>query len=152
MSKLLITKYYNQLHEILSASGARNEGAITFAFANLLRSYAEKKNLMLVEQKSMTGRTGKTIRPDGTLKYFGGIDLGYWEAKDSNDKLDYEIDKKLNIDGYPNKNIIFEDTQTAVLIQENDVVMRVPMNDWNLLDDLLDKFIGYEPSEIKEFN
>jgi len=96
MSKLLITKYHNQLHEILSSGGARNEGAITFAFANLLRSYAEKKNLLLVEQKSMTGRTGKNIRPDGTIKYFGGIDLGYWEAKDSSDKLDYEIDKKLN--------------------------------------------------------
>lgn len=44
MSKLLITKYHNQLHEILSAGGAKNEAAITFAFANLLRSYAEKKN------------------------------------------------------------------------------------------------------------
>lgn len=152
MSKLLITKYHNQLHEILSAGGARNEGAITFAFANLLRSYAEKKNLLLVEQKSMTGRTGKNIRPDGTIKYFGGIDLGYWEAKDSGDKLDYEIDKKLNQDGYPNKNIIFEDTQTAVLIQEGVQVMRVSMREWNLLDDLLDKFIGYEPSEIRNFN
>lgn len=152
MSKLLITKYHNQLHEILNSGGARNEGAITFAFANLLRSYAEKKNLLLVEQKSMTGRTGKNIRPDGTIKYFGGIDLGYWEAKDGGDKLDYEIDKKLNIDGYPNKNIIFEDTQTAVLIQEGVQVMRVPMNEWNTLDDLLDKFIGYEPSEVKEFN
>lgn len=152
MSKLLITKYHNQLHEILSAGGARNEGAITFAFANLLRSYAEKKNLLLVEQKSMTGRTGKTIRPDGTIKYFGGIDLGYWEAKDSGDKLDYEIDKKLNTDGYPGKNIIFEDTQTAVLFQENVQVMRVSMNEWNALDDLLDKFINYEPSEVKEFN
>lgn len=152
MSKLLITRYYNQLHEILSAGGARNEGAITFAFANLLRSYAEKKNLLLVEQKSMNGRTGKTIRPDGTIKYFGGIDLGYWEAKDSGDKLDYEIDKKLNQDGYPNKNIVFEDSNAAVLIQEGAEVMRVSMREWNLLDDLLDKFINYEPTEVKEFN
>ena len=152
MSKLLITKYHNQLHEIISAGGAKNEGAITFAFANLLRSYAEKKNLLLVEQKSMTGRTGKTIRPDGTIKYFGGIDLGYWEAKDGADKLDYEIDKKLNTDGYPTKNIIFEDTQTAVLFQEGVQVMRVNMREWNELDDLLDKFLGYEPSEVKEFN
>jgi predicted helicase len=152
MSKLLITKYHNQLHEILSAGGARNEGAITFAFANLLRSYAEKKNLLLVEQKSMTGRTGKTIRPDGTIKYFGGIDLGYWEAKDSGDKLDYEIDKKLNTDGYPNKNIIFEDTQTAVLIQEGAEAMRVSMSDWERLDALIEEFINYEPAEVREFN
>jgi len=39
MSKLLITKYHNQLHEILSAGGTRNETSITFAFAGLLRSY-----------------------------------------------------------------------------------------------------------------
>lgn len=39
MPKLLITKYHNQLHEILSSGGARNEGAITFAFANLNIEY-----------------------------------------------------------------------------------------------------------------
>ena len=116
MSKLLITKYYNQLHEILSAGGTRNEGSISFAFATLLRSYAEKKGLLLVEQFEFVGKSGKRIRPDGVLKYFGGIDVGYWEAKDTKDKLDDEIHKKLNTAGYPSKNIIFEDTNTAVLI------------------------------------
>jgi len=152
MSKLLITKYHNQLHEILNAGGTRNETSISFAFAALLRSYAEKKGLLLVEQKDVVGRSDKRVIPDGTLKYFGGIDVGYWEAKDSKDKLDYEIDKKLNQDGYPNKNIIFEDTNTAVLIQEGNEVMRVPMREWNLLDDLLDKFVDYQPSEVKEFS
>ena len=139
MSKLLITKYHNQLHNILNAGGTRNETSVSFAFANLLRSYAEKKNLLLVEQKDIIGRNGKRVIPDGTIKYFGGIDLGYWEAKDGKDKLDYEIDKKLNQDGYPNKNIVFEDTLTAVLIQEGNEVMRVPMTEWNLLDNLLDR-------------
>ena len=135
MSKLLINKYYNQLHEILNAGGTRNETSITFAFAALLRAYAEKKGLLLVEQKDVIGRSGKRVIPDGTLKYFGGIDVGYWEAKDSKDKLDLEIHKKLNESGYPNKNIIFEDTQNAVLIQEGAEVMRVSMTEWNLLDD-----------------
>jgi glutamine synthetase adenylyltransferase len=31
-------------------------------------------------------------------------------------------------------------------------VMRVPMTEWNLLDDLLDRFVDYQPSEVKEFN
>src|SRR5215212_4426771 len=98
MSKLLITRYHNQLHEILSAGETRNETSITFAFANLLRAYAEKKNLQLVEQMRVEGRKGNTVVPDGTLKYFGGMKIGYWEAKDGKDKLDYEIDKKLNRD------------------------------------------------------
>lgn len=152
MSKLLITKYHNQLHEILNAGGTRNETSITFAFANLLRAYAEKKNLLLVEQKEAKGRGGNRVIPDGTVKYFGGIDVGYWEAKDAKDKLDDEIDFKLNVKGYPDKNIIFEDTQTAVLIQERNVVMRVPMNDWERLDALIDKFFDYEPAEVREFN
>jgi predicted helicase len=152
MSKLLITKYHNQLHEIFNAGGTRNETSITFAFANLLRAYAEKKGLLLVEQKDVIGRGGKRVIPDGVLKYFGGIDVGYWEAKDTKDKLDDEIHIKLNEKGYPNKNIIFEDTQTAVLIQEGAQVMRVPMNEWNLLDDLLDRFVDYQPSEVKEFS
>jgi hypothetical protein len=152
MSKLLITKYHNQLHEILNAGGTRNETSITFAFANLLRAYAEKKGLLLVEQKDITGRAGKRVIPDGTLKYFGGIDVGYWEAKDSKDRLDDEIHKKLNESGYPDKNIIFEDTNTAVLIQERAEVMRVSMREWNLLDDLLDRFVDYEPGEVREFN
>lgn len=152
MSKLLITKYHNQLHEILNVGGTRNETSITFAFANLLRAYAEKKGLLLVEQFEFVGRGGKRIRPDGVIKYFGGIDVGYWEAKDTKDKLDNEIHIKLNEKGYPSNNIIFEDTQTAVLIQEGKQVLRVPMNEWNLLDDLLDRFINYEPAEVKEFN
>jgi hypothetical protein len=152
MSKLLITKYHNQLHEILNAGGTRNETSITFAFANLLRAYAEKKGLLLVEQKDITGRAGKRVIPDGTLKYFGGIDVGYWEAKDSKDRLDDEIHKKLNESGYPGKNIIFEDTNTAVLIQEGAEVMRVSMREWNLLDDLLDRFVDYELGEVREFN
>ncbi|MEJ7862633.1 MAG: N-6 DNA methylase [Pyrinomonadaceae bacterium] len=152
MSKLLITKYHNRLHEIFNSGGTRNETSITFAFANLLRSYAEKKGLLLVEQFEFVGRSGRRIRPDGVLKYFGGIDVGYWEAKDTKDKLDVEINKKLNEAGYPNKNIIFEDTNTAVLIQEGAEVMRVSMREWEELNRLLDRFINYEPSEVKEFN
>jgi predicted helicase len=152
MSKLLITKYHNQLHEILSAGGTRNETSITFAFATLLRAYAEKKNLLLVEQKEAKGRGANRVVPDGTIKYFGGVDVGYWEAKDSKDNLNDEIDFKLNVKGYPDKNIVFEDTQTAVLIQEGAEVMRVAMREWNLLDDLLDRFISYEPGEVREFN
>ena len=77
MSKLFITKYHNQLHEILNAGGTRNETSVSFAFANLLRAYSEKKGLLLVEQFEFVGRNGKLIKPDGVLKYFGGIDVEY---------------------------------------------------------------------------
>jgi hypothetical protein len=42
------------------------------------------------------------------------VPFGYWEAKDTNDVLDEEIRKKTAA-GYPRDNIIYEDTDSAVL-------------------------------------
>ena len=44
MSKLLITQYYNQLHDVMNAGRTRNETSITFAFTNLLRACADENN------------------------------------------------------------------------------------------------------------
>ncbi len=76
--------------------------------------------------------------------------LGYWEAKDTNDDLDTEIEKKLR-KGYPQDNIIFENSQTAVLIQNRDEVLRCSMQDVDALERLLDRFFAYERPEIEEF-
>ena len=51
---------------------------------------------------------------------------GYWEAKDESDDIDVETEKKLK-KGYPADNILFEDSITAVLLQNNTEVMRVSM-------------------------
>ena len=45
------------------------------------------------------------------------VPFGYWEAKDEKDDLDAEIETKLRR-GYPQDNIIFEDSTQAVLVQE----------------------------------
>jgi hypothetical protein len=68
MSKLLITKYYNQLHDVINAGRTRNETSITFAFANLLRAYAEKKNFQLIEQFEFVGKSGKKFISNSTKK------------------------------------------------------------------------------------
>lgn len=49
--------------------------------------------------------------------------FGYWEAKDEKDDLDAEIATKLRR-GYPQDNIIFEDSTEAVLMQAKTEVMR----------------------------
>ena len=73
-------------------------------------------------------RTGRTIYPDGTLKDALRQDWGYWESKDEADDLDTEIQKKF-AKGYPCNNILFEDTQTAVLYQACEEVARVNFMD-----------------------
>jgi len=44
------------------------------------------------------------------------VPFGYWEAKDAKDDLDAEIEFKFKR-GYPQDNIIFEDSTQAVLIR-----------------------------------
>lgn len=57
------------------------------------------------------------VVPDGTVRDEFRLARGWWEAKDTSDKLASEIQKKLKA-GYPARNTIFEDTQTAVLYQD----------------------------------
>ena len=76
--------------------------------------------------------------------------FGYWEAKDEKDDLDAEIEIKKRR-GYPQDNIIFEDSNRAVLVQEKEEVYRCPVDDVRGLEKLLDLFFDYERTEITEF-
>ena len=62
---------------------------------------------------------------DGALMHDLRVPFGYWEAKDENDDLDAEIEKKFRR-GYPNTNIIFEDSTQAVLFQNGVEVITAP--------------------------
>ena len=75
---------------------------------------------------------------------------GFWEAKDTHDDLDAEIQAKFNR-GYPRDNIVFEDSQTAVLFQNREEAMRVDMSEPAQLNRLILRFINYELPQIEEF-
>src|SRR5438093_9723787 len=77
--------------------------------------------------------------------------FGYWEAKDEKDDLDSEIEYKFHR-GYPQDNIIFEDSTKAVLIQNKREVMRCPVDDVAKLEKLLTLFFGYERAEVAKFS
>jgi len=77
-------------------------------------------------------------------------DWGYWESKDQYDSLDEEIQKKFD-KGYPKTNILFEDSQTAVLIQNGEEVARADFKNATALHALLNAFVSYQPAEIQTF-
>jgi hypothetical protein len=85
-------------------------------FHNLLDKAAKKRGWTLVAELS-TYSGGKRVVPDGTVRDEFRLARGWWEAKDTTDKLASEIQKKLKA-GYPARNTIFEDTQIAVLYQD----------------------------------
>ena len=150
MSLFAIRNYYSELEKLIHYGGSKNELSIRNAFSNLLNQYAEGKDLKLIQELSIKTKAGKVVTPDGTLKDILRLDHGYWESKDESDDLDEEIRKKFN-KGYPSDNILFEDSRYAVLFQHGAEVLRVPMDDGDELDKLLNHFINFEREEVKQF-
>src|SRR5215217_7651164 len=136
MSKQLINNYYKKLDETVRFGGSRNETTVEHSFIALVDSFAKQRNLMLVPKIKIKSTKGTNIIPDGALKNALRLDFGYWESKDTMDALDKEIQVKIN-KGYPLTNTLFEDSKTAVLFQQNQEVMRVPMKNAELLEKIL---------------
>ncbi len=150
MSKQLVNEYFNDIDRLRKFSGTTTENVIRGAFRDLLKSWARQKNLHFLDEYEFESNQKTRIRPDGTIKHDLRLDLGYWEAKDTDDDLDAEIDKKLR-KGYPQTNIIFENSDRAVLIQNREQVMTCSMTDGEELLRLLNLFFGYQRQEILHF-
>jgi predicted helicase len=150
MSKLLVSQYHTEVERIIQYGGSRKETSIRVAFQNLVNEYCKPREFRLIPELDYKTPSGKLVYPDGTVKDALRLDWGYWESKDEYDNLDEEISKKL-IKGYPDSNILFEDSQTAVLIQSGQETMRVPMKDIDALDGIITYFINYVRPEVKDF-
>ena len=142
-----IERYREELQELIAYGGSDNELNIRPAFQNCLAAYCRdhREKMVLVPELSAA-----SIIPDGTVKDALRMTRGYWESKDLHDNLDAEIQAKLNR-GYPRDNIIFEDSQTAVLFQDSREAMRVDMTRPGELHRLIRRFLDYELPEIEEF-
>ena len=151
MSQLLIQHYLNELQTLKSVSGTSRESVVSEAFKTLLKDWGKSCDLVFVPQYEYQTLQKKTVYPDGALLYALRVPFGYWEAKDSDDDLDEEIERKFRR-GYPQDNIIFEDSREAVLIQNKQEVMRCGVEDVAQLQALLERFFGYERPEIEEFH
>ncbi len=130
-----IESYRARLEELIEFGGSDSELNIRDAFQGCLSAYCRdhRERLALVPEL----RAANNVVPDGTVK-------------DSHDDLDAEIERKFN-SGYPRDNIIFEDSQTAVLIQNREEAMRVDMSRPGELHRLIRRFLDYELPEIEEF-
>ena len=143
-----IERYYASLAELIEVGGSDNELNIRPAFQNCLATYcaAHRDRLVLVPEL----RAPSGIIPDGTVLDSLRMTRGLWEAKDSHDNLDAEIQSKFER-GYPRSNILFEDSRVAVLFQNGGEAMRVDMTDPAGLHRLIGRFLDYELPEIGEF-
>ena len=150
MSRQLVTQYQSEVEKIIRYGGSKKETSIRNAFERLLNDYCKPRNYLLVPELDFKTKFNTTGFPDGTIKDAIRLEHGWWESKDQYDKLDLEIEKKFE-KGYPDENILFEDSQNAVLIQHSREIGRVSMQDADALDRLLNIFVDYERPEVRDF-
>ena len=150
MSQVLIQQYLNQLQDLRKVSGTHRESVVREAFKDLLKGWARSHDLVFIPEYEIETKAKDRRYVDGALLYELRVPFGYWEAKDEKDDLDAEIEYKFRR-GYPQDNIIFEDSTEAVLIQNRQEVMRCGVDEVAALEKLLGLFFGYERVEIAEF-
>jgi predicted helicase len=150
LSQLLIQQYLNQLQDLRKVGGTHRESVVREAFKDLLKGWARSQDLIFVPEYEIATPAKERRYVDGALLHALRVPFGYWEAKDEKDDLDSEIATKLRR-GYPQDNIIFEDSKEAVLIQSRTEVMRCPVDDVERLEKLLSFFFDYTRPEVAQF-
>ena len=100
MSQLLIQRYLNELQTLRRVSGTSRESVVREAFKTLLKDWGKSRDLIFIPQYEYQTLQKTRVYPDGALLHSLRVPLGYWEAKDEEDDLDAEIEKKFR-KGYP---------------------------------------------------
>jgi hypothetical protein len=150
MSLQLISKYYTEIEKYIRYGGTSKESSTRGAFEKLLNEYAQNQNLMLIPELDYRTPKGTTVRPDGTLKDALRLDWGYWESKDTSDDLEVEIEKKFK-KGYPSSNILFEDSQTAILYQNGVELDRCNIREPEAFHRVISRFTNFTRAEVRDF-
>jgi predicted helicase len=144
----LIKTYLKDLQH-LKSQAVTHELGLKGPFQNLLDKAARKRGWTLVPELS-TYSGGKRVVPDGTVRDEFRLARGWWEAKDTSDKLASEIQKKLKA-GYPTRNTIFEDTQTAVLYQDRGEEGEFALGEPVKIAELMNRFFSHDEGDEREF-
>ena len=141
-----IKTYYAEL-EKYAQLGAKNEGTVRAAFQNLLQHYCGQSNLILLCEKSHYTPEKRRITPDGEVVDGFGLPHGYWEAKDTQDDLHVEADKKFAA-GYPSKNIVVQSPTHALLYQHGQLQLDLDITEPRNLVHVLETFFAYQAENI----
>lgn len=144
----IIKAYLGDLRR-LKDQHVEHELALKVPFQTLLDKSARRRGWMLVPELS-TYSGGKRVVPNGTVRDEYRLSRGWWESKDTSDKLYAEIEKKLRA-GYPTRNTIFEDSQTAVLFQDRTEAGEFSLQEPPAIALLLNTFFSHDESDEREF-
>lgn len=110
-----VRQYYVELEEF-DRLGIKHEMAVRAAFQHVLEHCCRQVGWTLEHEYKIKTTKGRSISVDGGLVDTFRIPQAFWEAKDSEDDLAKEIEKKFAL-GYPRDNIVFQSPTKAILWQ-----------------------------------
>ena len=140
-----VKAYYAALDQF-ARLGVTHETAVRAAFQTLLETCARQCGWTLVPEFALNTRRGKRIVADGALVDDFRLTHGYWEAKDIDDDLPVEVERKFQA-GYPRDNILFQTPQRAMLWQHGRLALDADLTDAAQLIETLQTFCAYRPQE-----
>ena len=143
-----VRAYFEELNAVAHLD-FYDEGAVSPAFAELLRHCGRQTRLTLVEQFPLA-KGGRNLRVDGALVDTFKIPHGYWEAKDTKDDLEKEIQKKFEA-GYPRDNILFQAPHRAIIYQAGREIFHEDISRPEQLVAALKTFFDYQPPHFEEW-
>lgn len=141
-----IKTYYAELKEY-ERLGEQNEGTVRAAFQGLLQHYCHQSNLTLLCEKTHYTPEKRRITPDGEVVDTFKLPYGYWEAKDTQDDLHVEANKKFAA-GYPSKNIVIQSPTHALLYQHGALQLDLDITEPRNLVRVLQGFFAYQEENI----
>ena len=145
-----IKNYYAELKRYAQL-GEENEGTVRAAFQNLLQHYCHRSDLTLLCEKTHYTPEKRRIIPDGEVVDAFGLPHGYWEAKDTQDDLHVEADKKFAA-GYPSKNIVLQSPTHALLYQHGQLQLDLDITEPRNLIHVLQTFFTYQEENISAWH
>ena len=140
-----VKSYYAALEQF-ARLGVKHETAVRAAFQTLLEHCARQCGWTLVPEHAISPQRNRRIVVDGALIDDFRLTHGYWEAKDIDDDLPAEVERKFAV-GYPRDNILFQTPQRAMLWQNGRLRLDADLTEAGELIETLHMFFSYRPQE-----
>ena len=144
-----VKDYYAELDQFAEL-GVSHEGAVRAAFQTLLQQCARQCGWTLVAEYAIGAGRGRRVVVDGALVDDFRLTHGYWEAKDIDDDLAAEVERKFAA-GYPRENIVFQTPERAMLCQDGRLVLDADLREAGQLIETLQMFFGYRPQAYADW-
>lgn len=145
-----VKDYYAGLEEFHRV-GVTHEMAVRSAFQRLLEHCCKKSKWTFVGEYKYVRKGRRPLSVDGAAVDGFRIPQAYWEAKDTDDDLPKEVQKKFE-KGYPRNNIVFQSPDRAILWQDSREVLDEDITRPDTLVYVVKELFGYRSESQLEWD